>query len=49
MRRAFQVFGVLLLIGAAVATAMGYWRDAGIPLAFMGVFWFFFAGARSGR
>jgi hypothetical protein len=30
-----------LLIGAVVATAMGYWRDAGIPLAFMGIFWFF--------
>ena len=34
-----QLVLLFLLVGALVTSACGYGRDAGVPLAFMGVFW----------
>jgi hypothetical protein len=34
-----RLLGALLLVGALVTSACGYGRDAGVPLALMGVFW----------
>lgn len=36
-----QIVGAFMLVGAVVATVMGHGGDFGVPLAFMGVFWFF--------